>query len=767
MAILPNLVAARRLILATAVAFPLIALAALVFTSATSRLASAAFPGVNGKIAFSTNRDGNSEIYVMEPDGTNQTRLTNATGTDMYPHWSPDGSKIAFDSSRDGGPEIYVMNADGSGQTQLTNSPGESRQARWSPDGTKIAFASNRTGVWQIYVMNADGSAQTQLVGAGDNWGPSWSPDGAKIAFGTSRAGNYDVYVMNTDGNGQTVLAGGTGNQSAPNWSPGGTRLAYMTSSGISVMNADGSDQFSLTSTSDAFPAWSPDGTRIAFQSTRGGSTDIYVMNADGSAQTAIGATGATEAMADWQPVCLAEGCPTPVPVPSPTPCPKEGCPSPTKPPPGPTGTPTPQPEWMLPDFSIRINDSTGAPLCDSSGTPTVSCQLPAGAPFTLDVYLNALPAALPAAGYAGFDTHVLYQGVARAPGGADPERWPDCTYDGMNEQAGSIAAGCAINVQTQSPSNYTGVMLSYGFVCTASGAITLDTADVVDAQILKYVQNADESLSVSCTAVTQASGFSIRVGYTSAAARCDSSGKPSALCELPIGVPFVVDVYLNELPADLPSGRYSGFDSAVQYDGVTRTPDLATIRWPDCVFDGHYDAAGLSAAGCAIGIGQPSSQYTGLMVTYGFVCTASGSVALTMGDVVDANFQMHAPEVLPALSIVCADPAPFPGDSDTDQCPDTNEIKLDPREGGQRDFLNPWDFFNPEKGAPVGGQTIADVLKVVLQYNKNVGHPAYTIDTDRTGIAGGYPWSLGPPDGLQSVTDVLAAVKQFNHNCP
>src|SRR5829696_6535400 len=72
------------------------------------------------KIAFETTRDGNSEIYVMNSDGSAQTRLTNSTGEDFDPAFSPDGSRIAFVSSRDGNSEIYVMNADGTQQTRLT-----------------------------------------------------------------------------------------------------------------------------------------------------------------------------------------------------------------------------------------------------------------------------------------------------------------------------------------------------------------------------------------------------------------------------------------------------------------------------------------------------------------------------------------------------------------------------------------------------------------------------------------------------------------------
>src|SRR5215218_3232492 len=166
-------------------ALPASVMAAIVLALATVLLvmaqpAGAAFPGANGKIAFMSDRDGDEEVFVMDPDGTDQTNLTNNPAVDLQPSWSPDGKKIAFTSKRDDNQEIYLMNPDGSGQTNLTNNPADDFQPSWSPDGKKIAFHSNRDRDSQrdVYVMNSNGTGQTNLTNnlADDDAQPAFSP---------------------------------------------------------------------------------------------------------------------------------------------------------------------------------------------------------------------------------------------------------------------------------------------------------------------------------------------------------------------------------------------------------------------------------------------------------------------------------------------------------------------------------------------------------------------------------------------------------------
>ena len=128
------------------------------------------------KIAFATDRDGTQQIYVMNADGSDQTRITNDKANDWAPSFSPDGKKIAFVTDRASGPGVYIMEADGSNQLNLTNSTDSTNFApAFSTDGSRIAFVSDRDGNPSIYIINADGSGVAHINhnGASDNT-PAW-----------------------------------------------------------------------------------------------------------------------------------------------------------------------------------------------------------------------------------------------------------------------------------------------------------------------------------------------------------------------------------------------------------------------------------------------------------------------------------------------------------------------------------------------------------------------------------------------------------------
>jgi len=260
----------------------------------------ACFSPDGSKIALVSHRDENWEIYVMDSDGKNPVRLTYNDSDDTQPCWSPDGSKITFTSDRGGNRNTYIMDADGKNQVKLIDICSYGGYS-WSPDGSKIAFKSRRDGNAEIYIMDVDGSGQIRLTdNSVEATYPCFSPDGSKIAFVSYRDGNDEIYIMNADGSSLTNLSNNPaedylGWDYGPRFSPDGSKIAFMShrdgrTSEIYIMNADGSDQCRLTNSPgyDTTPCFSPDGSKIVFESHRDGNDEIYIMNADGSDQARL-----------------------------------------------------------------------------------------------------------------------------------------------------------------------------------------------------------------------------------------------------------------------------------------------------------------------------------------------------------------------------------------------------------------------------------------------------------------------------------------------
>jgi len=270
-----------------------------------------------GVIAFSSNRDGDYDIYVMDvPGGTdaagaepNWRQLTNDPGTEGYAALSPDGRKIAFYAYTDRTIwSIYVMDANGDNRQRLTNRKGCMDSApAWSPDGAQIAFASQQGDDFEIWTMNADGSSQRKLEGVSGG-GPKWSPDGTKIVFHTEGRDDSEIVVMDVDGTNQRPLTANDAQDWWPDWSPDGSQIVFMSDRDgnweIYAMDADGVNQRRLTDdgAEDRKPAWSPDGAQIVYTSDRDGDMEIFVMKADGANQRQLTRNSTREIQPAWWP---------------------------------------------------------------------------------------------------------------------------------------------------------------------------------------------------------------------------------------------------------------------------------------------------------------------------------------------------------------------------------------------------------------------------------------------------------------------------------
>ena len=287
-----------------------------------------------GKIAFTSDRNGMPDIYIINSDGSNLVELTNEISPKYSPAWSPDGTKIAFASNSDDAAILYVMNSDGSNPVKLIDTKALEDQSsligrfetgccsvNWSHDGKTLMLTTRyHSGCCRmlsdVYTINLDGSGTTknemdwlqisQLFG-------NWSPDGKKIVFEADNCGGaIGICVMNADGTNIINIAharGYGGSDYGAIWSPDNTKVAFTSGRNgdreIFVVDVDGSNLVNIThygAAWDGNPVWSPDGTKIAFNSYRDDNYEIYMMNADGSEQINLTNSPAYDGSMLWSP---------------------------------------------------------------------------------------------------------------------------------------------------------------------------------------------------------------------------------------------------------------------------------------------------------------------------------------------------------------------------------------------------------------------------------------------------------------------------------
>ena len=274
-----------------------------------------------GRIAFETDRDGNSEIYVMGCDGSDQVNLTNNSADDKQPSWAG-GGKLAFSSNRNasGGYDIYLLTLSPWGITRLTTNATDDESPALSPDGSKVAFVSYRDGNAEVYVLDISGGGTTRVTNnAAADRDPAWSLDGSRLAFASKRDGDWDVYIAAADGSDMTNLTDTISNDRWPDFGyydygdgTGDNFIAFASDRDgdweIFTMYDDGTDQTQSTTnmdgTVDAEPSWDSLAEYMVIHSNRDGNLEVATMYFEASEYANISRSAASsDASPDWEPV--------------------------------------------------------------------------------------------------------------------------------------------------------------------------------------------------------------------------------------------------------------------------------------------------------------------------------------------------------------------------------------------------------------------------------------------------------------------------------
>ena len=270
-------------------------------------------PNLQGIMVFSSDRDGNSEIYALNLANLAPARLTSNTAQDVQPALGPDSIQVAYVTNQDGNNEIYLTGVNGGVPSNLTKSPADDEQPTWSPDGNWIAFTTNRDGNQEVYVMRRDGSQLHNLTNnAANDFAPTWYSVGGLfgsqdwIAFTSTRDGNMEIYKVKPDGTGLTNLTQNPANDYSPAGFAGGSILAFVSdrtgNPDIYTMNDTGGSQTDITNNpaQDIDPAFNPNGSWVAFSTNRDGNQELYIVGTAGGGAYNLTRSPSQDRDPDW-----------------------------------------------------------------------------------------------------------------------------------------------------------------------------------------------------------------------------------------------------------------------------------------------------------------------------------------------------------------------------------------------------------------------------------------------------------------------------------
>ncbi|HUP48866.1 MAG TPA: Tol-Pal system beta propeller repeat protein TolB [Thermoanaerobaculia bacterium] len=241
------------------------------------------------QIAFSSDRSGHWEIWLMDWDGANQRQITNHRTLSILPSWAPDNERMVYTSFAGGRSDMWVINRRGGGQIRLSTGLALNTSASFSPVSDDVAFVGSVEGNPDIYLIRDNGTNVRRVTTSSSiESTPEWSPNGRHISFTSGRSGTPQIYIMDAEGtNVRRISFEGNWNDDAT-WSPDGERIAYTSRVAgrfqIRIHNTvTGETRIVAGDGSNEQPSWSPDGRWITFQSNRTGKWQVYRMRVDGT----------------------------------------------------------------------------------------------------------------------------------------------------------------------------------------------------------------------------------------------------------------------------------------------------------------------------------------------------------------------------------------------------------------------------------------------------------------------------------------------------
>lgn len=260
------------------------------------------------KLLFVSKRTGNKEVFMSDYDGKGVRQITRNRAINLSPYWAPDGKKIVYTSYKKGWPCLFMLDLSIGRDAALSDRPGINIGGRISPDGRSAALTLSGKKSTELYSMDIAARSYKQLTdNSANDVSPAWSPDGKRLAYVSDSSGNPHIFVLELEtGEIKRFTYSGKYNAS-PAWSPDGREIAFSRQDNgefnIRVQGLGDADATQLTFEGDnRSPSWSPDSRQIVFSKGAGGSSFLYIMNADGTGLVKIDTGGLTESQPSWSP---------------------------------------------------------------------------------------------------------------------------------------------------------------------------------------------------------------------------------------------------------------------------------------------------------------------------------------------------------------------------------------------------------------------------------------------------------------------------------